>query len=337
MKPHILVIIIVVCALAATWASVGRKPKMLRLNPVAKQRITSSQQFKDFYGLDAFTFKKEAYFVLINEKEAALYKLDVSRLELVAANLFPTSQKLIQYKVDSKDRLALVLEEKGELIVELLDKSNRIEIKLGKLEHKNIGHSLCCADVLSEQDGLYVWHERRLLKFDIAKNPPKKVFNQQMNFETSDKGNLLTANGRVYLNMHDGENHFFNLNDPVFHSEKDSGSPLVADAPCDGSASMVWDHNWPESYLSVDKVLNLGRPVILSKKQGIYYLDEFNYWSKITSHVDAFIDSESYALKDGKILFVGHRKDEDGKKSIRHLTIFDTINKTYDILTLELG
>ncbi len=338
MKLHNLALIIVGCALAATFACLEYKPKRLPATPVAKQEILSSQRFENFYGLDTFAFNNEAYFVLINEKGTALYKLSNSRLALIPAELFPDSQKLIQYKVDSKGRLALILEERNGLIAEVLDMSNRIEIKLGRLEHENLGHSLCCADILCDGDGLYIWHERQLLKFDLSKKLPLKVFDQKLNLQSSDKGNLIDHDSRVYLNIHDGNIHYFEPKSPVLHSEKAPPGtfPSVGDSR-DGSGGLKWDPNWPEPNVRVEKVFDFGRPVILSAQQEVLYLDEFNHWSKITSHVDLFEHCTSYGIANGKILFVGRRKEGDGQRNFRNIIIFDTITNTYQVLTLDLG
>jgi len=336
MKPVQIILLVIFCALAATWASLRYKPSKPPAIPLAKQSILSRQRFQKFYGLDTFTFNKEAYFILINEKETALYKLNNLSLELIPADLFPANQKLIQNKIDTKGRLALVLEEKGELTAELLDGASRRRIKLGKLEHKNFGHGLCCADILSEGDELFVWHDSQFLKFDLSKNPPRKTFDRKLSFDTSDKGNLLALNGRVYLELRDGQKHYFDSESSTLKTEKSDLLSLQSKAS-DGSDGMAWNYNWPEPHVQVDKVLNLGRPVILSAKEGIFYLDEFNRWIQITSHVAMFDLSASYPLANGKILFVGQREEVEGGKNIRHLTIFDTINNTYDILTLILG
>lgn len=316
MKLHNLALIIVGCTLAANCAALQYKLKKAPqevlnsfknesgkrfVGPYAKREIKNSQRFEDFYGLDTFSFNNEVYFVLINEEGAELHKLSNSKVSLIPAHFLSDRQKLIQYKIDAKGRLALVLEDKNELIAKPFEKSNCIPIKLGRLEHKNFEHSLSCADILSVDNGLYVWHERQLIKFDLSTKPPVKVFDQKFNFETSDKGYLSVFYGKVYLNMHDGLRHFFEPNSLVFHTDKESENLPYNGGKEDGSSSMEIEVNWPES---------LG--------------DMSNY-------------SRSYKIANGKIVLIG--PSEEGKEhiSIRHIVIFDPVRNTFDDLLLVLG
>ncbi|MDX2106306.1 MAG: hypothetical protein SFY67_07885 [Candidatus Melainabacteria bacterium] len=314
---------------------------MLPALPIASQAVTSSQQFSDYYGLDSFEFNGEVYVVLINEQSTKLMKFDTSKKILIPADFFTKEQQLIQYKSDPTGRLSLVVEEKGRLSAILLGDSTRIEIKLPELEHKGFKHSLCCADILRVGGSLYVWHDRRLMKFDIYASPPAKVFDQLLHFDTANKGNLILRRGRVILNMHDGRLHYFESHSDIFRSEANESfnqnyenySEETAD-----QARLKWDSSWPSAPFRAEEFFrdDKDRPVMLTESDGIYLLED-STWKLKTANLAILNYQDAFQLKGGKICLVSARLGDSKNINHRRIIIYDVENNSFDVLTLELG
>ncbi len=344
MKLHFIALIIIGCALAATIAFNSTRPiikKLLPALPIASQAVTTSQQFLDYHGLDSFEFNGEVYVVLINEQSTKLMKFDTSKRILIPANFFAKEQQLIQYKSDPTGRLSLVVEEKGRLSAILLDDSTRIEIKLPDLEHRGFKHSLCCTDILRVGGSLYVWHERRLMKFDIYASPPAKVFDQLLHFDTADKGNLILKRGRVILNMHDGRLHYFESHSDIFRSEENESIRREYESYPDETAEQAkpnWDSNWPSAPFRAAEIFrdDRDRPVMLTESDGIYLLDD-SVWKLKTGNLAILDYQDAFQLKGGKICMVSARLGDSKNINHRRIIIYDVEKNTYDVLTLVLG